>query len=526
MLPFLNASASRVAASQPSGGFFGAEHVPLLTALEMRAWDDHATGVLAIPDRVLMEAAGRAAAGVVQRLYPQGRVVAAVGAGNNGGDALVLLRALHGWGRDVCAIPLADRALRPELLHGWDIPIGEASEAPALLASAGVIVDGMLGTGARGAPRETAARLIEMINDAAAPVAALDGPSGVDLTDGSTPGAAVQADVTIAFGAPKRGLLLFPGRRCAGRIIAVEIGLPPLASVAARVVTPSWAHARLPAVPANAHKGTLGTVTVVAGHPGMAGAAILVGMGAARAGAGKVRFVSPRENRVILQTAVPEALFVDRDNEKLEGAFHDADAVVAGPGMGTDDSAGDALRILIERGEAPLLLDADALNLIAQDHQLLEKAGDRPRLLTPHPGEMARLMGTETGQVVADPFGAVTQAAERFGCAVLLKGMPSLVAAPGETILANVAGHSGIATGGMGDTLAGIAGAFLAQGCSPGDAAALALFFSGRAAQLAGGGRSLLPRDVAEALPAALLEPGGHPALDIAEVCFDLPAAY
>ncbi|HVH13138.1 MAG TPA: ADP/ATP-dependent (S)-NAD(P)H-hydrate dehydratase, partial [Longimicrobium sp.] len=233
----------------------------------------------------------------------------------------------------------------------------------------------------------------------------------------------------------------------------------------------------------------------------------------------------PGANRTILQTALPEALFVDRD---AEGADFQAGAkaVVAGPGMGTGGDALALLRVIVRGGDAPLLLDADAVTLLAAKPTLRDEAGDRPLLLTPHPGEMSRLLSRPVGEITADPFAAATEAAERFRCAVLLKGAPSLVAAPGAATRVNVAGHSGIATGGNGDVLSGIVGALLARGMEPADAAGAGLYLAGRAAEIAGRGRGLLPRDVADALPTALLEeaPRESP-LGLPGILLDLPAA-
>lgn len=476
----------------------------MLAAEEMRRWDRRAIADSGIPERVLMEAAGRAAAERIAREAPSGPIAVVAGKGNNGGDALVVARTLVAWGRDVALVraPGADGVL----LHGWPVPQLAGADADRALRGAAMIVDGVLGTGATGAPRGPAAELVHRIAAAGRPVAALDVPSGVDPTSGAVAGEAVRAVLTITFGAVKRGLLRFPGREHAGRILGVEVGFPPLQSgeAGAWLVTPSWARARLPAVPPDAHKGTLGTVSVVAGHPGMAGAAIMVGTAAGRTGAGKVRLVSHAANRTALQTALPEALFADRNGDDLEEALAASHAVVAGPGMGAGDAERELLRRVLHAGDAPLLLDADALNLLARAPALLDGI-ERPVLLTPHPGEMARLLRCDVADVATDPFAAAADAAERWGCAVLLKGSPSLVAALGEPALVNVTGHSGIATGGMGDTLAGVAGALLAAGVAPAEAGALALFFSGRAAEIAGRGRGLLPRDVAEALPAALL---------------------
>lgn len=516
------------ASARPPARFHGPVNAPVLTADAMRQWDARSIRDHGVPERVLMETAGRTAAAVVHRLYPAGRVAAAVGTGNNGGDALVLVRTLRAWGREVVALMVGASPPDAALLHEWRIDTRPAEEAERLFRDAGVVVDGLLGTGARGAPREAAAGVIDAMVRAGRPVVALDGPSGIDFSTGECPGVAVRAEVTVTFGALKRGLLRFPGREHAGRILVAEIGLVPFTTSPddALLVTPAWARDRLPVVAADAHKGTTGAVTVLAGSAGMAGAAVLAGSGALRAGAGMLRLVSPPENRSILQGTIPEALFADRDSPSLDDAVAAADALVCGPGMGTGDAVQALLRRAVERAECPVLFDADAVTLLARNPELRD-AVRGPLLLTPHPGEMGRLLGRETVAVTADPFAAAAEAAERFGCAVLLKGAPSVVATPGEPTLVNVTGHSGIATGGNGDVLSGVAGALLAVGVPAQEAGALALYLAGRAAQLAGWGRGLMPRDVVEALPAALLEAtegASEPLLP--GIVLDLPAAY
>lgn len=501
--------------------------VPVLTAAEMRAWDERAIRRGGVPERVLMETAGRAAARLVHARYPEGRVVAAVGGGNNGGDALVLLRTLRAWGREVAAVRAGEEGGRGELMHGWEIEQLPPSEAERAFSGATVLVDGLLGTGSSGAPRPPLAALIRALNDAGPPIVALDGPSGLDFTTGAAPGEVVRADLTVTFGAPKRGLLLHPGRVHAGRIVAVEIGFPPLGSAeaGAELVTHAWAREHLPAVPASAHKGVTGRVAVVAGRAGMGGAAILCGMGALRAGAGMVQIVTAVDNRSAVHAALPEALFAARGEAAEREAIAAADALVVGPAMGTDAGSVELLRAVLAECPAPVVLDADALTLLAREPGLLPEAARVRVLLTPHPAEAARLLETETGEIVRDPFAAAERLAERYGCAVLLKGAPSLVAAGGERTLVGVAGHSGVATGGMGDTMAGATGALLARDTDPRTAGALALWFCGRAAELAGRGRGLLPRDVAEALPQALQEPLRPRAAGWPEVLLDLAPA-
>jgi len=495
---------TRPEASTP---FHARGRIPVLTADEMRAWDRHAIDVAGIPERVLMENAGRAVASAIQRLHPDGRVLVACGSGNNGGDGLVAARTLRAWGRDVEVLAAGNRPPDAQLAHGWDVETGEIRQVDDIdwaVGWADVLVDALLGTGSTGAPRAPYDLLIRAMNASGRPVVAVDGPSGIDFTTGAAPGEVVRADVTVTFGAPKRGLLLFPGRQHAGRIICAEIGFDPLADFDAELITHGWAADRLPPVAPNAHKGQLGRVMIVAGRAGMAGASVLAGMGALRAGAGMAVLVAPGANRTIIQTAIPEALYEDRASVD-DDVFAKADAIVAGPGMGTDGEALALLRKLAGAAECPLLFDADATTLLAQSPELRGEIR-QPLLLTPHPGEAGRLLGRSPGDVTADPFAAATELAEKYDCAVLLKGAPSLVAAKGEATLVSVGGHSGIATGGMGDTLAGATGAFLALCRDPRTAAGLGLWYCGRAAELAGRARGLLPRDVSDSLPGALLE--------------------
>jgi NAD(P)H-hydrate epimerase len=506
--------------------FFARDTVPVLTSDEMRAWDRAATLVHGVPEAVLMESAGRAAAAVVHRLHPCGRVLVACGSGNNGGDGMVVARTLRAWGREVRVLAAGSRPPDDALRHGWEVETVGVDALDSAVAQAGVLVDALLGTGSAGAPRDPYGRVIRAMNGAGKPVVALDGPSGLDFTTGTTAGDAVAAEVTVTFGAPKRGLLLFPGRQRCGRIVCVEIGFNPLeAGFGAQLITPAWAASHLPPVPPNAHKGQLGRVVIVAGRPGMAGASVLAGMGALRAGAGMAVLVAPDANRQIIQTAIPEALYEDRDT--VDGdVFAKADAIVAGPGMGTAAAALALLRKIASAADCPLLLDADATTLLAQNPALRDDIR-QPLLLTPHPGEASRLLGRPAKEITADPFAAASELAERYRCAVLLKGAPSLVASADAPTLVSVAGTSGIATGGMGDTLSGVTGALLALCRDPRTAAGLGLWHCGRAAELAGRGRGLLPRDVAEHVPDALLEAHADESeLGVAGVTLDLHAAY
>ena len=488
---------------------YGREHVALLTADEAAALDRRAQEA-GTPERALMENAGRAAAQVIQRLYPRGRVVAVVGSGNNGGDAMVALRSLRHWGRDVAWVPVGSSDPDAALSAGLELPRLELDDAGPALAGAGVIVDGILGTGVTGAPREPAATAIRRMNEAGPPIVALDIPSGVDPTTGGVPGVAVDADATIMFGWPKAGGLFQPGRQRCGRILAVEIGFPPLRDdeYGAALITPDWARARLPYRPPDAHKNSVGRVVIAAGRKGMAGAAVIAGYSAMRAGAGYARIVSDEANRTILQGAVPAALFVDRaDPGAVRAAVEEADAVLIGPAIGTGDAGTGLLAAVLGRlGDRGVVLDADALTILAEQDGLGELGG--ATLITPHPGEMARLTDRTIAEIQADPIGVARDFADRHGVTVLLKGAPSVVAAPGMPVLVSAVGSSDLATAAMGDQLGGLAAAFLAAGATPAHAAGLALLYGGRAAELAGRGRALTPTVVADHMHAAFDDPG------------------
>ncbi len=517
---------------------FGRTNVGAPTGDEAAAFDRAAIEDVGVPQSTLMENAGRAAAHLVQRRFPRGEVVALVGAGNNGGDALVLLRTLAAWGRPVRAVLVADRERGDRVLHGWDIPIitddalrEDQRAYDAALEPASVLVDGILGTGIRGAPRERQAAAIRALDRQGAPIVCLDIPSGVDAGTGAAPGAAVSAAMTVAFGWPKLGTLLPPGRQRAGRLVAVEIGFPPEAetpSFGARITTPAWAAKHRPRRGVDTHKYRVGSLLLLAGREGMAGAAVMAALAALRSGVGLLRVASDPANRVVLQQRVPEAVFVDAsDRGALESAAEGVDALAAGPAIGLDDRGASHLRTVLEAtGDRPVVLDADALTLIGEERgpSLGELAGARPVLLTPHAGEMRRISGHSTDEIREEPVTVARETAQGSGCTVLLKGLPSLVAPPDGPVMIDDVGSSALATGGMGDVLTGACGSFLAQGAeSPVHAGALGLHHSGRAAARTNRGAGLTPTEVVEHLPDTLNEEGpGTSDLDVPFLRLDL----
>jgi ADP-dependent NAD(P)H-hydrate dehydratase / NAD(P)H-hydrate epimerase len=484
---------------------FGREFVPVVTAAEAAAHDRYAQDACAIPERLLMENAARALALITHKLYPTGLIAGVTGKGHNGGDVSIALDVLERWGRHV-------------------IRVRDSAD----LQTAAVILDGVLGTGSSGAPRGKAAELIASINAAGSPVIAADLPSGVDATTGEVHEPAVSAVATATFGFPKTGLLKHPARAHCGRILCVEIGFPPLpeSQIRARLITPDFAKELLPKRKPTAHKGDSGRLLMLVGNPGMGGAAVISGQAAVHAGAGLVRLASSANNRELLQTAVAEATFLDRSGTIDTSGIT---ALVAGCGIGTDEEARTALfNILTATKGVPALLDADALNLLASDtDKLRDIARERPLLITPHPREMSRLTNIETKDVTAQPERVAQQFADATGAVVLLKGQPSIVAGPGESMLINSVGSSDFAVAGMGDQLAGVVGAMLAAGLAPRDAAAVGLFYSGRAGDIAGKGRALSPRDVTDHLATAFADPGpAESPLGLPFITFDQPARW
>jgi len=434
---------------------------PLYTADEMRAAEQgHDV-------EELMERAGRAVADAVLRHYPDAQRVAAVcGGGANGGDGRIALRVLAEAGRET----------------GED------------LMGADVVIDALFGTGFHGAPRDDAVAAIARINDAAVPVVAVDLPSGVDASSGEVAGAVVGADVTVTMHAPKVGLAVAPGRFHAGVVEVADIGLSGGATQHRRITDEILQ--LVPRKRAQDTKYTAGSVLVVGGSPGMSGAVCLAAEAAFRADAGYVAVATHPDVLPVVEARVLEAVKAPLD--RVDELAQRASAVALGPGLGRGDDARALVRRLLAKLEVPVVVDADALFDLEPD--------DWPaaRVLTPHAGELARLLGRESAWVDAHRLDAVHEAVERYRCVVLLKGADTIVAAPGEGALVADAGTPALATAGSGDVLTGIVAAFLAKGVDARLAAAAAAVAHGRAAELVPHSRGVVATDLIAALPRAL----------------------
>ena len=484
----------------------GAELVWLPTAEEMAELDRRATESGATTERALIESAGREIAHSVQRRFPRGEVLALAGSGHNGADALVALRTLAAWGREVRAVGCGARLPEPDVLVDWPIELRPPEELGSLLTDGRIVLDGLLGTGVTGAPREPIAGMIRSVNASGLPVVAVDGPSGANFTSGAVAGDCVRARLTVSLGWPNIGLLRYPARGYCGDLVAVEIGFPPPEqAMRFRAITDRWVTRTLPPRPPNAHKGQAGYLTIVAGQSGMAGASVLAARGAVRGGAGIVRVVGDPANREIVQRAAPETIFVGWDDAAaVEEAVGWAHALVIGPGLGQ------GRRVLVERVLAvasaerkPTAVDADGLNAWAGEAAELGRRLPEGSLVTPHPGELARLIEWPLDEVVADPPAAALDATRQLGFPVLLKGAPSWVADGEAPVRVSTSGDVALATGGVGDVLTGLIGAMLAAGLSGADAASTALHLSGLAALMAPEPIGHAAADIPERIPEA-----------------------
>jgi NAD(P)H-hydrate epimerase len=514
--------------------------IPVFTAAEMRALDRRAIAELGIPGSVLMANAGRGAAAEIRRfLRRRGQsarrlhVVVVSGKGNNGGDGFVVARSLAAAGARVrvflvgrCSdvagdargklVELGGARLRPvEVVD----PAGMTALAEELRV-AGLVVDALLGTGASGAPTGLTAQAIGWINEVNAPVVALDLPSGMAADTGDAPGAVVRATLTTTFGGLKRGLLSARGRVHAGEVRVVPIGVPDeevVRSAGAYLIEAADVRRWLPARRREAHKGDFGHLLIVAGSLGKTGAAALAGRAAMRAGAGLVTIGSPRSQQPVIASLVTEpmtealpetasqTLALDA-RDRIVSLADQRDAVAIGPGLGLDKETQALARELVRDLPRPMVVDADGLTALSGHLDLLAQARG-PRCLTPHPGEMARLLGATVAEVQADRIETAHRFAVAHNVHVVLKGDLSVIAGPAGPVLLNPTGNPGMASGGTGDVLTGMLGAFLARGLEPTAAMTCAVYLHGLAGDLgarARGEEGLVAGDVVDAIPEAI----------------------
>lgn len=485
--------------------------IPLYRAAQMRELDRLAIEAAGIPGYTLMNRAAGAAWAALRARWPQARrPVVLCGAGNNGGDGYVLARLAREDGRRVRVLQMGDeQRIRGDALTArtaW-LDAGGSVEPyrAAALAGADLVVDALLGTGFAGRLAAPWIELIEAVNRSGLPVVAMDIPSGLQADTGHVADAAIRAQLTVTLIAHKPGLYTGEGPAQCGDIVCADLEVPDSVR---RQVVPAAQLQYGPAAgllsrprPRTAHKGAFGHVLVVGGDHGMAGAARLAGEAALRGGAGLVSVATRPEHAAWISTGCPELMChgVAAAGD-LQPLLARATVIVIGPGLGRSSWA-QALLAHVLTTRQPRVVDADALNLLAQDPVRCDHA-----ILTPHPGEAARLTGLDTTAVQADRFAAAQAIGDRYGGVTVLKGAGTVIHAAGQLPVVCAAGNPGMATGGMGDVLSGVLGALLAQGMALPDAASGGVCLHATAADQAarGGERGLLARDVIAALRGVL----------------------
>jgi NAD(P)H-hydrate epimerase len=476
---------------------------PLYDAEGIRAIDRWAIEERGIPSEELMEAAGTALAEAVAGLAPQGPVRILCGKGNNGGDGRVAARHLRATGFEVEAVDLWSDDV-PGDLDGW-------------LAGSGAVVDAIFGTGFEGAPREPAAAAIDAINRCGAPVVACDIASGVDASSGEVEGVAVEADLTISFHAAKLGHRIAPGKWHTGELRVEPIGIPDGAPSAPAGGTIGLSVlSRLPRRGSRSTKFSSGQVVIAGGSRGLTGAVRMSSLAAIRAGAGYATVAVPADLEAIFESSQPEVMSVGCPGgdgalapaglKAIRKAFERAAAGVLGPGMGRDPGSVELAREAVAAIEAPLVIDADGLNAFAGEIALL---GERsaPTVLTPHAGELGRLLGRSAEEIAARRLSAAREAATAAGAIVVLKGDDTIVT-DGERVAVNALAAPALATAGTGDVLSGITAAMLARGLEPFAAACAAVLAHARAgrdaARRIGLAESVIATDVIDSIPAGM----------------------
>ena len=471
----------------------------LLSGREMKNWEKQAMENYKIPSLLLME---RAAMAVTEELlsgkYDLHKVLIACGTGNNGGDGLAVARMLKMKGHqvDVCIAGALDRLTvdAKQQLEMYQAISGKFVTDPAYEEYT-VIVDALFGIGCNREITGIAAEVIEAMNAVKAPILAIDVPSGISVDTGKVCGVAVNAAATVTFFTEKLGMMLYPGRDYCGDILVADMGIPVEHVEECKTITYTDKDLeKLPKRRENSHKGTYGKMLVIAGSPTISGAAYFAAAAAYQMGSGLVKIYTPQENLFAMQTLLPEALIEIYDRSRpalkqLKQCMDWADAIVIGPGLGTDRNADKILKYVISKSEVPVVIDADGINLLAESKIcLLDHTS--PIVLTPHIQEMARLSGVEKTEILKNPMSLAKEFTEEYPVTLVLKDARTVVAKENELLYVNTSGNSGMATGGSGDVLAGIIGSLIGQGMEVYEAAKLGVYLHGRAGDAARAAKS------------------------------------
>lgn len=511
----------------------------LLTPEQMKAIDGIAIHHLEIPGIVLMENAAiqvviKASSLLNGKKDPKITIVA--GAGNNGGDALAVTRHLLSMGYTVSIFSMTeieelsgDALINGRILRNLGVDIPRISNDESLerlrisCSQSDLTIDGLLGTGLNRDVDGVWAKVTDILNSYASKILSIDIASGVDGLTGKIRGNCIKADATVTFYLPKLGMVQYPGASCMGELTVADIGIPY--ALTDNLVTPELMEKKdiagmLPVRPEDGHKGTFGKILVIAGSPGMTGAAYLSSLAAYKTGTGIVRLAIPESCTETLSILIPEAVIsvlpekgghacIDEGN-CIKKLVDEADAVLIGPGLSCNENTLKLLEAVIACCEKPMVFDADALNLLSRNKHLLENLRCEA-IITPHPAEMARLAGIEPSEVQKDRIGLALHFADEYGLTVVLKGAGTVIATNDGRVAINPTGNAGMATAGSGDVLAGMVTSLLGQGLSPYEAAVAGAYLHGLAGDIAArdlGPASVMASDIASRIPAALTQVG------------------
>jgi len=484
--------------------------MPLVTVGEMKAIDRQAIELWGIPSAVLMENAGREVVRVLEKELKNlsgKNILVICGKGNNGGDGFVIARHLNNKGALVRCVLLGkttdlkgDAFTNAQILLNAGISIEKVEcvdELSKIIKNQPVIIDAIFGTGITTPPKGIFAEAIRLINESNAFVVSVDAPSGVDLNTGKVFEPAVRAHLTVTMALPKIGLFLYPCKNYTGKLIIADIGIPKQLipqNAPAYLIDSDFVRTHLPPRKPDGHKGTFGTCLLICGSKGYSGAACLASMAAVRSGAGLVHIAFPESLSPVIESQVlepvkhplpetPEGTLSRQALKNLLELAANADAIAIGPGISRHQETHELLFEVLPKIEKPLILDADALNNLTGSIEILKNI-NAPVILTPHPGEFARLTNTPSAEINSNRVGVSRTFAKGYNCILVLKGAPTVIAAPDGKVYLNPTGNSGLATGGTGDVLTGLICGLIAQGAEPLNAAICGVYLHGLAADI------------------------------------------
>ncbi|MFQ5796924.1 MAG: NAD(P)H-hydrate dehydratase [Candidatus Bipolaricaulia bacterium] len=510
----------------------------LATAEAMKQMDRETIEGIGVPSLILMENAGRNVVSVLRDRFldlTDMQVAVLAGKGNNGGDGLVIARHLINWGAEVDVFVLGEPAdLSDETRTNAEIleemvpdrlkylpDESSLKQVTDAISNADIVIDALLGIGIVGAVRGFYKKAIELINIAPGYIVSVDLPSGLETDTGHVEGVCVSADLTVTFSLPKVGQLLYPGAEYVGELVSTEIGIPQ--SVTKKydsgiaLLDESYIRARVPTRQPYSHKGDYGKVFLLAGSQGYTGAAALAGESALRAGAGLVYLGIPETLNPILEGKLTEVITVPLPDAG-DGTFSESglaaaeeqlkrvDVLGLGPGLSRAPGVSQLVRKLLPRVQVPTVVDADGINVLNEGPDLLKQLSNET-ILTPHPGELSRLIDRKIAEIERDRVGVAKQVASDFEVILVLKGVPTVIALPSGAVFVNPTGNSGLASGGSGDVLTGMIVGLLAQGLTPSDAAIVGVYLHGLIADRlreTTGERAMIAGDLVRTMPEVL----------------------